>query len=547
MKLDFNERSDGAPQWLRNYAAPLETLWRYPDRAAGEAEVAAALSVSTGQVLLSNGGDEAIEWLFKRATLQGTRLVIPEPCFSQYQHGATVWPCQVVFVPARVDLGVDLDAAVATLEAGDCLVLTRPNNPTGECLPEVRIEWALAQAKAREAEVFLDEAYVDFAPNPDASLAWIERWDHLSCLRSFSKSFGLAGARLGCLVGAAARIETWRRLAMPFNVSALNMAALSLALANRSEVRFYCASIADNRARLFDWLTQCGVPVFDGRGNFLLLRLNTRRKVLLDALCRAAGLAIKTELAGLPDAVRITVPLDTAVLESVLERALRPVWLGFDMDGVLIDTRDSYDACVQQTVQGLGGEAVSDNDIQELRRGGGYNNDWDLTRRLLAQQNIECTRAAVIEHFQTLYRGATPGSGLQAREKPLLGEALKTRLQAGQHRVAVITGRPRIEAEEGLQLLGLDVAALVSLDDVQRAKPDPEGVLLALQGSVVGTEGQAQRENAWYIGDNVDDMQAGAAAGCVCIGIGGGEKTPALLQAGAHIVLPSVNALEDLL
>ena len=102
---------------------------------------------------------------------------------------------------------------------------------------------------------------------------------------------------------------------------------------------------------------------------------------------------------------------------------------------------------------------------------------------------------------------------------------------------AIITGRPRDEARNGVKQLAIDPDFIISADDVNQQKPSPEGInwLKSFTG----------KNLMWFCGDTVDDMQAGRAANCVCIGIG--ENKDNLYQAGADIVLNNINQLEDLL
>ena len=538
LKLDFNERADSIPDWLLNQQLDLSQLWLYPDRTPIESMIAERLQVDADNILLTNGGDESIELLFKLCKLQQQRMVVPEPCFSQYTHGQNIWQLDAEFIPAAAQLSIDQKAIVEQIQANNWLVLTRPNNPTGEYISDDALSTLLAAARDANTWVFLDEAYIEFA-HPDAQwYNWSQEFPNVVILRSFSKAFGLAGARLGYLVGKPELIDQFRRLAMPFNVSQLNLQIAALGMHNRTEVNDYCKRIQNNRNRAYQYLQQRNIEVCESRANFLLMRLTPEQKNLLSRLCQSRGITIKTQMPGLDAYVRITMPDHIDELMSVLALAFEPEVLAFDMDGVLIDTTRSYDMCIAETVQSLTGHTVSSEDIMTLRAAGGFNNDWDLTHQLIRNLDQDINLDTVIKVFQARYHGDENQAGLKLAETNLLSDQGRERLFESHAMVqAVVTGRPSIEAHDGLSQLNIAPQFVVSADDVKQQKPNPEGLLSVLEKS--------GKTRMWFCGDTVDDMQAGTAAGCVCIGIG--SEAQHLYAAGAHLVLENVNQLEKLI
>jgi len=539
LKLDFNERADSQPAWLKSFQLNVDELWSYPDRSLLENQMASDMGMEAGGVMLSNGGDESIELLYKNCKLNNQSLLVPEPCFSQYTHNQMVWQNETIFTASCADLSIDIDALKANMKSKQWVILTRPNNPTGEYLATDVLIDLLATAQKRGAWVFLDEAYVEFA-NEDETINYAD-YDHLVTLRTFSKAFGLAGARIGYIFGAPQLIEKFRKIAMPFNVSRVNLQLASAAWQARDEIKDYCQIIADNRKTVEQMLLNNGLKPFPSKGNFLLFETNPAQKSLFAKVMRKFGIQIKTELGGLPNAVRLTIPENTAVLAQSLQMILEPELLAFDMDGVLIDTSKSYDQCIIQTVEQLTGRTVNQADIDGVRAKGGFNNDWVLAAELIKQQDAEVAYDVVVETFQKLYLGDGVIPGLVAQEQNLLLERAKQQLFNTQKTTAIVTGRPRMEAEQGVCQLDIEPNFIISANDVKVQKPDPEGLLHVLKAS--------KTQRAWFCGDTVDDMQAGTLAGCVCIGIG--ATSPAaienLYQAGADVVLENINQLETLL
>jgi histidinol-phosphate aminotransferase len=540
LKLDFNERCEGTPFWASQALSALDvsSLWRYPDRAPLEKRIAERFDLQPEQVLATNGGDEGIDLVLRLAKRERRSLLLPLPAFSMYRITAARNDVSVIAVEGTCDRRLDLGAVIQPLQAtGQLLALTSPNNPTGEVLERERVRKLLLQARAFGNPVLMDEAYAEFAG--ESVLDLIDEFDNLNVLRSFSKAFGLAGLRVGCLLANARLIDRLRALAAPFNLStpALTLAQAACSLSAQSEMQSYCQAIRNSRDSLRQELLAAGITVLPSGSNFLLLQLTEARAELVARFLARNGISVRRfSEPELLDCLRVTIPADAQRLRTALLNALQPELLCLDMDGVLIDTRASYDCCVQQTVVALGGDEPSLTALQTLRNRGGFNDDWSLSQALLKQQGIEAAYEDVVARFQQLYLGDDRQLGLRQREQVLLEPATRRRLQ--DYRYTIVTGRPRDEARDGTAQCQLAPALIASRDDVTTLKPDPEGILLSKTAT--------HSERVWMIGDSVDDMRAAVAAGAVAIGIGLANAT-ALREAGADTVLASINQLELLL
>jgi HAD superfamily phosphatase len=218
----------------------------------------------------------------------------------------------------------------------------------------------------------------------------------------------------------------------------------------------------------------------------------------------------------------------------------------FDMDGVLVDVSRSYRLAIKKTVQYFLGEKIRFSKIQEYKNRGGFNNDWDLTRRILKDYGKKIENKTVIRAFQGFYLGENY-NGLIKNEKWLLAvkilEDIKKIFKLG-----IVTGRPRKEACYALERFGREAyfPVLVTMDDVppERAKPDPFGIRLALKR--LGTQ------DAFYVGDTVDDMKAARRARITPIGVVGDSagyerQRDLLLSSGARWVLKDINDILEVL
>ncbi len=180
----------------------------------------------------------------------------------------------------------------------------------------------------------------------------------------------------------------------------------------------------------------------------------------------------------------------------------------FDLDGVLVDVSASYRMAILRTVAALGGGEATPAAVQALKNAGGFNNDWDLSRELLRQRGRQVDLPRVTEVFNQFYLG--PGGdgagGLIMEESWLLPAELLEGLRQ-RYRLAIFTGRPRLDAEFVLRRFAVREAFedVVAMEDVDQQKPNPEGLLELRRRHAPG-------RLAAYLGDTVDDARCSVAA-----------------------------------
>jgi HAD superfamily hydrolase (TIGR01548 family) len=256
----------------------------------------------------------------------------------------------------------------------------------------------------------------------------------------------------------------------------------------------------------------------------------------------ALGIAIRRfpDNADLRDAVRIGLPGDEtsfARLLSALATALRPAALLFDMDGVLADVTESYRTAIVETARSFGA-TVTPAEIAARKALGNANDDWELTRELMANRGVDRPLAEVTTRFEQFYRE------LRASERLMVaGETLRRWRE--RYRLAVVTGRPRADAVRFLAHHGItDLFGAIVCREDGPLKPDPAPVRTAMERLAV--------ETAWLLGDTVDDARAARRARALPLGVHPpGDADPdlaaALHAAGAPFVLDRPTDLDALL
>lgn len=329
IKLDAMENPYTLPAELRR--AWLEALAevdlnRYPDPQARALSVALrarlGLSADTG-LLLGNGSDELIQLLSIAFAGSGKPALAPAPSFVMYKVLAEAVGLDFIGVPLGADFALDRDAmldAIARHEPG-LIYLAYPNNPTGNLFDD---ETMHAILRAAPGVVVIDEAYSAFSSK--SFLPILSRYDNLLLMRTLSKQ-GLAGLRLGLLMGAPAWIEQLDKLRLPYNINSLTQVSAVCLLRHQDVLDAQVRAILEERDRLFRALTRLpGVMAYPSEANFISFRVGAGRGDALFQALREDGILIKNLGANtaLSDCLRVTVgtPEENAAFLQVLEKHL---------------------------------------------------------------------------------------------------------------------------------------------------------------------------------------------------------------------------------
>ena len=276
LRLDFNENTVGcSPRVLeRLRSLTAEDLARYPERQPIEARVANFLGVSDTELLLTNGVDEAIHLLCQTYLTPGDEALIVVPTYSMYRIYMSAAEARVIIVPAGPQFGFPLDAVRASITGSTRLIaIANPNNPTGTLIrPEQLLEIARA---APAAALLIDEAYFEFCGK--TFLPQRRECPNVFITRTFSKAYGLAGLRIGVLIGDAYQMPSLRRVCSPYNVNAVALACLSEALADQNYIQQYVTETLQSRTRLESVLATRGITFWPSQANFVLARIGSTK------------------------------------------------------------------------------------------------------------------------------------------------------------------------------------------------------------------------------------------------------------------------------
>jgi histidinol-phosphate aminotransferase len=183
------------------------------------------------------------------------------------------------------------------------IFLNTPNNPTGQLIPIDDLR-RIAEA-APQAIVLVDEAYIEFGGR--TFLPDVPRYPNVLIGRTFSKAYGLAGMRVGILIGQPQSLDPVRAVTLPFNINGVAMAATLAALEDAEFLPRYAAQVATSRARLYDACRSLGFPFWESAANFVLVQVGDAVPVVVQALA-ARGVHVRDRSTdpATPGCIRIT-------------------------------------------------------------------------------------------------------------------------------------------------------------------------------------------------------------------------------------------------
>jgi len=543
LKLDANEGASPPAELLQTLPSlGPELFCRYQKPHALEEMLAESLGIAPAQVLVTAGGDEAIDRACRAFLFPDREMVLPTPAFEMFAYFAQLSGGRLKTASWADEFPLEAVIKLVGKKTG-IIVVTSPNNPTGAVISAD--ELTRLSAACPHALLLVDLAYGLFAEEDLSPLAL--RLPNAVVVYSFSKAQGMAGLRVGFAAGPAPIIDAMRMAGAPYPVSnASHALAVAWFRQGRAQVDAYVARVRRERAELFQLLADLGCRPVPSQANFVFTYCRDALW-LRDAL---AGLGIAVRLSPADEdfagGVRITCPGDETSFERLshaLRTILRPQALLFDMDGVLAEVSRSYRAAIASTAESYG-VALDPAEITAAKAEDGANDDWEVTRRLLSRHGVDAELAEVTARFEDLYQGSGDRPGLRELETLRPDRSLLERL-AKRLPLGIVTGRPQADAERFLRRFKVaDLFSVVVCREDAPLKPNPAPVRSALKKLGV--------ERAWLLGDAPDDIRAARAARALPLGLAAVGDDPAatakmLYTAGAARVLNEFRQLEELL
>jgi len=323
LRLDFNENTAGCSPAVRRAMAKLTTkqLAMYPEYQAPTRRIARYLGVSPAELLLTNGGDDALRVFFDTFADSGSGILICEPTFPMYRYYAEIYGARISVLRYGSEMEFPLDGVIAALrEKPRVLFIANPNNPTGTLLQGEGLRRILKAAT--HTAVVMDEAYAEFSSF--TAIPWIRKYPQLFVAKTFSKVAGLAALRLGAVIACEKSLALVRRAMPPFPVNLAALVAAEAAVADRATMRGYVSGVVRRRAWFAAELVKLNVKAYASAGNFLLANFGPSGPALFQKL-EKQGILLRDRSKDIgPGFVRITIGTQSEM--QWLLKTIRKEW-----------------------------------------------------------------------------------------------------------------------------------------------------------------------------------------------------------------------------
>ncbi|HVN27431.1 MAG TPA: histidinol-phosphate transaminase [Candidatus Binataceae bacterium] len=334
IKLNTNENPyPPSPRVRRAIAhAAADGLRLYP-APRGDAFVASAAklyAIREDMILAGNGSDELLAMIFRATLGAGDTVAYPIPTYSLYDTLASIQEARVLGFPVAHDFSLPLDQLAEARAA--LTIVCSPNSPSGVSTPTAKLA-KLARALQGRLLV-IDEAYVDFAE--ENAFALLRRFPNVVVLRTLSKSFSLAGMRLGLCFARPPVIEELMKVKDSYNLSRIALAAGAAALDDSGWMRRNVERVKHTRDLTIARLRKLGFEVPDSSANFVLARMAGHDMASLVRKIREAGILVRyfpTPM--LHDAIRISIgtPAEMNALLKAIDANLAVISSASNLNG----------------------------------------------------------------------------------------------------------------------------------------------------------------------------------------------------------------------
>jgi len=289
LRLHQNENTGGCSPKVVEALSRLrpDQIGFYPPYAAATDAIGRYLGVASDRIAITNGLDEGIMALSVarlRAPAGGPPFesIVPEPAFEIFRFDTAVAGGRLVQVMPRPDFSFPLDEVLAAITPRTRVVfVTNPNNPTGVGMPLEAIR-SIAGRIPPGAVVFVDEAYAEFAGT--SFIPELASFTNVIVGRTFSKAFGLAGLRIGCLVGAPDVLDPIREAIPVYSVNIAAVVAVQAALDDPDHLQRYLGQVKESKALLYAACDRLGLAYVPSLSNFVLVSAGAH----CDALVKGA-------------------------------------------------------------------------------------------------------------------------------------------------------------------------------------------------------------------------------------------------------------------
>ena len=314
LRLHLNENTGGCSPRVIDAIRRLKPtdISTYPSYPSLVLTIAKYFDVDPEWVLLTNGLDEGILNAaighISKARIHDAETIVPTPAFDPYPNSTAAAGASAVRVPANPDLSFPTDAVIRAITPRTRMIfLNTPNNPTGQLISIDDLK--RISTAAGNAIVLIDEAYIEFGG--ESFLPHVAQHPNVLVGRTFSKAYGLAGMRVGIVIGQPPALQPVRDVTLPFNINVIALTAVQAALEDTDFLPRYAAEVAESRELLYAACRRLGLQYWESAANYVLVRVGDTTPFIQALSARRIHVRDRSKDPATPGCVRIT----TGVLE----------------------------------------------------------------------------------------------------------------------------------------------------------------------------------------------------------------------------------------
>lgn len=317
-KLSFNENPMGpSPNAKKAMREAIEDLNLYPSSTGVglQQKLAEIEGVSKESIILSNGADEMIALVSQTFLNSGDEVIIPKVTFVQYLASTLQMGATPVFAPMKEDMGIDLEAIRDRITPKTKLIfLCNPNNPTGKAIPKHDLDAFFAQLPDHVL-VVMDEAYHEYGIDGEyvSSVTYVKQKKQVLVVRTFSKVYSLAAARVGYGIASPDIIEAMHHVRPPFNVNSVAQVGAVASLEDKEYLKQGLEVNDKGKAILYKAFDRLGCAYLKSNGNFVYVDTGLKSGDVFQKLAKKGVIVRDLSGYGLTTSLRISVGSEVAI------------------------------------------------------------------------------------------------------------------------------------------------------------------------------------------------------------------------------------------
>ena len=274
LRLDMNENLMGLPEgFVREALSEIESryLASYPEYSTLTKKIAEHNEIDPENICISNGSDGAIKYMFDAYVSPGDKVLLTDPTFAMYPVYCKMFGAEVASFPYNGNFTFSVDRFIDKISSSlSLVVLVNPNNPTGTAIEPEQIEQVVQRCSDHDVLIVIDEAYFYFYDK--SCIGWVNQFDNLVVLRTFSKLCGLASLRLGYAAACPEIIASLEKVKPTFDVNGIAAAFGEKILDDPKMMEDQISSVNKGKTFLKEALESHGVEYQAGEANFILIK-----------------------------------------------------------------------------------------------------------------------------------------------------------------------------------------------------------------------------------------------------------------------------------